>query len=216
MEWEAKISLPTTKSGSDKVKAAPPRTRIFGFQDQKISVFNSVQQFNRYFCQHTSARARTWLADNERKKGKKGKEKKRFVPEYIRQLIPKGNRYRLLFTGERHLLCHIPHSPKPDPHLFGDTGKWMKSGLGDSLWLCRWGRNNVDPSFFKSSTAIVLRPFPFALELLVVLSILPSMSCCKGSQCHLQKKTDTQDAYVTTTNTTKSKSRGKCSDNLDP
>jgi len=42
MEWEAKISLPTTKSGSDKVKAAPPRTRIFGFQDRKISVFHSA------------------------------------------------------------------------------------------------------------------------------------------------------------------------------
>jgi len=69
-------------------------------------------------------RGRFWFPSSLQNGGKEEDKRKRkrkekillsFVPEYYkRQVILKGDqgRYRLLFTGEQLLFCHLPHSAK--------------------------------------------------------------------------------------------------------
>ncbi len=54
--------------------------------------------------------------EKEKKRGKKRKErrKRKIRAGVYKTVYPKGNCYRLLFTGERQLFYHIPHSPKPE------------------------------------------------------------------------------------------------------
>ena len=45
-------------------------------------------------------------------KERKERKKRKFCAGVYKTVYPKGKRYRLLFTGERRLFCHIPHSTK--------------------------------------------------------------------------------------------------------
>ena len=71
-----------------------------------------------------------------KKKGRKSENFAIIRAGVYKTVYPKGNGYRLLFTGERQLFCHIPHSTK--------HGHLKREEKGDTQVTSITNRNSPD------------------------------------------------------------------------